>query len=401
MGEGLTHEKELRENEEEGEQQGKRMRVSGALVACFEGLEDPRMVNKCRHKLLDILVIAVWATIANADGWEDIALFGESKRGWLEQWLELPNGIPSADTFERVFAHLDGKAFQACFVRWVEQVFRLTEGQVVAIDGKVVRGTCDKEGQGGLHLVSAWATANRLTLAQLKVADKANEIVAIPDLLDLLMLRGCIVTIDAIGCQKHILDTIRDHQAEYVVTVKGNQPTLQRTVQAAFAAADEQGWSQRPEAVVHTEETAHGRHEIRQCWVLPDNQVQGLGWKDCRTLVRIERITTRGTSPKPSHETHYYLSSLQANAATLLQTVREHWGIENRCHWVLDVVFHEDASRTRTGFADDNLALLRKFALNLLRQHPAKGSLKGKRYQAALNEDFLVSILKSSFNLMP
>lgn len=374
------------------------MTVKGALVECFENLKDPRMVNKCRHKLLDILVIAVCATIANADSWDDMALFGESKRTWLQQWLELPNGIPSADTFERVFAHLDAEAFQRCFVKWVEQVFTLTDGQVIAIDGKTVRGTCDRQGQGGLHLVSAWATANRLTLAQVKVANKANEIVAIPDLLEVLSVRGCIVTIDAMGCQKQIVDTIRDQEAAYVITVKGNQPTLQRTVQAAFAAADVQGWS--PDALVRTEETAHGRHEIRQAWVLPDTQAQALGWRDCCTFVRIERITTRGNPQKVSHETHYYISSVQANAATLLQLVRDHWGIENQCHWVLDVVFKEDASRTRFRQADDNLALLRKIALNLLRQQPTKGSLKGKRYQAALNEDFLLSVLKSSFFLM-
>lgn len=376
------------------------MGVSGPLVECFEGLPDPRMVNKCRHPLLDILVIAVCATIANADSWDDIALFGESKRAWLGQWLELPNGIPSADTFERVFAHLDAEAFGACFAKWVEQVFELTQGQVIAIDGKTVRGTCDKQGQGGLHLVSAWASANGLTLAQLKVADKANEIVAIPDLLELLSLRGCIVTLDAIGCQKHILDTICEQGAEYVVTVKGNQPTLQRSVQAAFAAADARGWSAHSDAVCRTEEKAHGRHEVRQCWVLPDEQVQSLGWPNCHTLVRIERTTVRGSAQKLSHETHYYISSLQDNASTLLQHIREHWSIENRCHWVLDVVFKEDASRTRARFADANLAVLRKIALNLLRQHPAKGSLKGKRYQAALNEDFLTSVLKSSFVLM-
>lgn len=376
------------------------MRVQGALVDCFEDLKDPRMVNKCWHKLLDILVIAVCATIANADSWEDIALFGESKQEWLKQWLELPHGIPSADTFERVFARLDATAFQACFVRWVEQVFTLTQGQVIAIDGKTVRGTCDGQGQGGLHLVSAWATANCLTLAQVKVADKANEIVAIPDLLELLSVRGCIITLDAMGCQKKIVESITEHQAEYVVTVKGNQPTLLHTLQAAFATADAQGGSQPPDAFACTQETAHGRHEIRQCWILPDSQVQALGWRDCHTLVRIQRTTTRGPQRKVSHDTHYYISSVQADAATLLQLVRDHWGIENRCHWVLDVLFKEDASRTRDRFAIDNLALLRKFALNLLRLQPTSGSLKGKRYQAALNEDFLLSILKSSFFLM-
>lgn len=375
------------------------MAAKGVFVECFESLEDPRMVNKCRHNLLDIIIIAVCATIANADGWEEIALYGESKASWLQKWLSLPNGIPSADTFRRVFEHLDAEAFQACFMEWVRQVFDITVGQVIAIDGKTARGTCDKQGQGGLHLVSAWATANRLTLAQIKVADKANEIVAIPQLLEMLMVEGCIVTIDAIGCQKQIVNAIRNHQAEYVVTVKGNQPTLQRTLQAAFAAQDADGWSQHPGAVMRTEETAHGRHEIRECWVLTDTHVQALGWRDCSTLVRLERTTTRG-SGKVSHETHSYIASVHADAATLLQIVREHWGIENRCHWVLDVVFNEDASRTRTRNADDNLALLRKIALNLVRQHPAKGSLKGKRYRAGLNEDFLLSVLQSSFNLM-
>lgn len=375
------------------------MAAAGLFVECFESLEDPRMENKCRHELLDIIIIAVCATIANGDGWDDIALYGESKAAWLQQWLSLPNGIPSADTFRRVFEHLDAVAFQACFMQWVQRVFDITAGQVIAIDGKTARGTCDKQGQGGLHLVSAWATANRLTLGQVKVADKANEIVAIPQLLEMLMVQGCIVTIDAMGCQKQIVNAIRDQQADYVITVKGNQPTLQRTVQAAFTAQDAVGWSLQSEAVTHTQATAHGRHEIRQCWVLSDAQVQALGWRDCQTLVRIERTTTRGTG-KVSHDTHYYISSVHANAATLLQIVREHWGIENRCHWVLDVVFNEDASRTRTRNADHNLALLRKIALNLVRQHPAKGSLKGKRYRAGLNEDFLLSVLKSSFNLM-
>jgi predicted transposase YbfD/YdcC len=375
------------------------MAAEGKFVECFGALEDPRMVNKCRHKLLDIIIIAVCATIANADGWDDMAVFGESKAGWLQQWLRLPNGIPSADTFHRVFSHLNAEAFQRCFLQWVQEVFELTAGQVIAIDGKTARGTCDKTGQGGLHLVSAWATANRLTLAQVKVADKANEIVAIPQLLQLLMVQGCIVTIDAIGCQKQIINDIRMQQADYVVTVKGNQPTLQHHIQAAFAAQDAVGWSARPETVMRTEETAHGRHEIRQCWVLTDTQAQDLGWRDCQTLIRIERTTTRSAG-KVSHDTHYYISSVPADAAVLLQTVRDHWGIENRCHWVLDVVFNEDASRTHIAQADDNLALLRKIALNLLRQHPSSGSLKAKRYRATLSEDFLLSLLNSSFNLM-
>lgn len=376
------------------------MREPNSLVECFGGLPDPRMVNKCRHLLLDIVLIGICATIANADGWEDIAEFAHGKADWLKQWLALPNGIPSADTFRRVFEHLDSSAFQDCFHQWVQAVFSMTDGQVVAIDGKTARGTCDAQGQGGLHLVSAWATVNGLTLGQLKVADKANEIVAIPQLLELLMLKGCIVTLDAIGCQKMIVTTIRQQQAEYVVTVKGNQPKLQHHLQSAFAAQDALGFSGFSPDYCQTEDTGHGRHERRECWVLADQTAHTLGWTDCHTLVRVKRTTQRGTG-KLSEETHYYITSLPPLASLILGSIRAHWGIENSCHWLLDVVFKEDASRTRTRHADDNLALLRKIALNLIRQHPAKGALKRKRYRAALNEAFLLNVIQSSFNLMP
>lgn len=371
----------------------------GSLLAHFQDLPDPRMVNKCAHPFIDILMIAICATIANADGWEDIALFGESKLPWLKQWLALPNGIPSHDTFKRVFEHLDAEAFQQRFVAWVSDVFTLTAGQVIAIDGKAVRGTYDNSGKAGLHLVSAWATANGLTLAQVAVADKANEIVAIPSLLELLALKGCIVTLDAIGCQKTIVQAIREQAADYVITVKGNQPTLHTHLQQAFARADATRFPVDSPAYCETIDHAHGRQEQRQCWVLADTQAAALGWRDCQTLVRIRRTCQRGSAPA-SVETHYYISSLAPSASLLLGAVRAHWGIENGCHWILDVVFHEDASRTRTQNADDNLALLRKMALNLLRQHPGKGSLKGKRYRAALDEDFLFDVLHSSFNLM-
>jgi predicted transposase YbfD/YdcC len=357
------------------------------------------MVNKCEHRLLDIVMIAICATIADADGWDDIAAFGEGKQTWLKQWLALPHGIPSPDTFQRVFAHLDADVFQQRFMEWVRAVFEVTEGQVIAIDGKTGRGTCDPQGKATLHLVSAWATANKLTLAQVNVGEKANEIVAIPHLLDLLVLKGCIVTLDAIGCQKTIVKQLRDQEAEYVVTVKENQPTLYRHLTAAFETADARGWALSSPAYGQTVERQHGRVERRQCWVLADTEAHTLGWQDCQTLVRLQRTCQRDGG-KLTDETHYYISSLAPEAEVLLSAVRAHWGIENGCHWVLDVIFHEDASRTRLQYADDNLALLRKIALNLIRQHPAKGSLKGKRYRAALNEDFLLQILQSSFNLM-
>ncbi len=375
------------------------MAVESELIEHFKDLPDPRMVNKCDHLLIDIVMIAICATIANADSWEDIAAFGEGKREWLGQWLALPNGIPSPDTFQRVFAHLDADAFHQRFRGWMEDVFQLTAGQVIAVDGKTGRGTCDAQGKSTLHLVSAWATANQVSLGQVQVGEKANEIVAIPTLLDLLVLKGCIVTLDAIGCQKTIVKQIRDQGAEYVVTVKGNQPKLYQQIAETFTAADAQGWTSASPPYCETLDDRHGRVEQRQCWVLADHQVRALGWQDCQTVVRIRRTVHR-PARQTSDETHYYITSLAPQASLILGAVRAHWGIENGCHWVLDVIFHEDASRTRLQNADENLALLRKIALNLIRQHPAKGSLKGKRYRAALNEDFLLEIMQSSFNLM-
>jgi len=375
------------------------MTLESQLIEHFKDMPDPRMVNKCDHLLLDIVMIAICATIADADSWEEIAAFGEGKQAWLRRWLALPNGIPSPDTFQRVFARLDARVFHERFVRWVQAVFDVTAGQVIAIDGKTGRGTCDRQGQASLHLVSAWATANHLTLAQVNVGEKANEIVAIPTLLDLLVLQGCIVTLDAIGCQKTIVQQIRDQEADYVVTVKGNQPTLHQHLRDAFAAADAQGWEQFSPQYCQTLDDGHGRVEQRQCWVLAATEAQALGWQDCQTLVRIRRTCDRGHG-KLSDETHYYITSLPPQASLVLGAVRAHWGIENSCHWVLDVTFGEDASRTRLQYADDNLALLRKIALNLLRHHPSKGSLKVKRYRAALNEDFLLEVMQSSFNLM-
>ena len=376
------------------------MSLDSQIIEYFSDLPDPRMVNKCAHRLVDIVVIAICATIADADTWDDIAAFGEAKEKWLARWLELPNGIPSADTFHRVFARLDAGAFQRCFMNWVQAVFKLTDGQVVSVDGKTGRGTCDRTGQATLHLVSAWATANQLTLGQLNVGDKSNEISAIPTLLDQLVLRGCIVTLDAIGCQTKIVGQIRDQDADYVVTVKANQPTLHDHLVSAFAAADARGaWTGTSPDSCETLEEGHGRVEQRHCQVLADTTAQARGWSGCQTLVRVRRVTVREHTVIRD-ETRYYISSLPPQASLLLGAIRAHWGIENSCHWVLDVVFGEDASRTRLQNADDNLALLRKIALNLLRQHPANGSLKGKRYRAAVSEDFLLDVIQSSFNLM-
>lgn len=376
------------------------MSIESCLSIHFQDLAEPRMINKCDHLLLDIVMIAICATIANADTWEEMAEFGRSKADWFGKWLDLPKGIPSGSTIKRVFELLDPQAFQACFQNWVADVFQLSEGQVVAIDGKTARGTCDKTGKAHLHLVSAWASANALSLGQVKVADKKNEISAIPSLLEVLWLKGCIVTIDAMGCQKSISQAIREKEADYVLMVKKNQPKLFDYLETAFAQTALETWEQNGLSYAKTYDKGHGREEQREAWVLDDAHLSHIGWQDCQSLIRLSR-TRQEQGKEATNEISYYISSLAPQAVRLLAAIRSHWAIENNCHWLLDVVFHEDAARTRSRHADNNQALLRKIALNLLKQDPSKRSLKHKRYRASVNEDFLTQVLTSSFNLMP
>jgi predicted transposase YbfD/YdcC len=359
-----------------------------SLEAHFGELPDPRITAKCNHSLLNIIIIALCATIAGAESWQDIELFGKSKQAWLSQWLDLSCGIPSHDTFERVFRRLNAREFEARFLAWTQDVFQHTKGQVIAVDGKTVRGAT------GLHLVSAWASVNGVCLGQFKVDKKTNEITVIPDLLDLLVLKGCIVTLDAMGCQKAIAEKIVDQQADYVLAVKANQGKLYEHVDARFALTDDPRFINQPQpAYVETVERGHGRQETRQCWVLADHEVAEMGWPRCQTLVRV--TCQRTFKGKTEQETRYFISTLPPQPALLLGCVRAHWSIENSFHWVLDVVFKEDQARTRNDIGAENLAILRRIALNLIKQHPGPGSLKGKRFQAALNEDFLLEILQS------
>lgn len=365
------------------------MELSASLKAHFGDLPDPRVTTKCDHKLLDIVIIAICATIAGADSGPEIETFGRSKAAWLRQWLELPKGIPSHDTFERVFRRLDVHAFEARFIAWTADVFRVTEGQVVAIDGKTLCGTATK-----LHLVSAWASATGVSLGQYKVDGKSNEITAIPELLDLLTLKGCIVTIDALGCQKAIAQRIVDQEADYVLAVKGNQGTLYEHVEARFAFTDDPRFRNYPQPdYAETVEQGHGRLETRRCWALTDTDASMKGWKNCQTIVRV--TCQREIKGKIEQETRYFISTLPAQASLLLGCVRAHWSIENSFHWVLDAVFREDQARTQHECGAENLAVLRRIALNLLKQHPGKGSLKNKRYRAALDENFLLEVLQS------
>lgn len=369
----------------------------GATIAeHFACLEDPRVERTRLHPLENIILIALCAAICGADNWVDIELFGESKREWFAKFLDLSNGIPSHDTFGRVFARLDAEQFQRGFVNWVQAVCEVLEGQVVAIDGKTVRRSHDRSiGKDATHMVSAWATENQIVLGQVKVDDKSNEITAIPALLDLLELSGCIVTIDAIGCQKEITSRIMDQGADYVLALKANQGTLHTDTQDLFEDARA---IQFVDCDYHkTIDKDHGRIEIRECWTTahPDylaSLYRPEQWAGFQTvgMVRAERRI----GDKIERQTRYYISSLPSNAEHILHAVRTHWHVENQLHWVLDVAFREDESRIRTGNAAQNMTVLRHIALNLINQEQsAKRSVRGKRLKAGWDENYLARVL--------
>ena len=367
------------------------------LAAYFGEIPDPRVAGRCDHLFIEILIIAVCAAITGAESWVEVETFGKTKESWLKGFLKLPGGIPSHDTFGRVFAAIDGKAFESCFARWVEGVFRVTDGQVVAIDGKTVRGSSDKNtGRNAIHMVSAWAHDSGIVLGQKKVDDKSNEITAIPELLRLLDVSGCIVTIDAMGCQTNIAQKIREAKAEYVLCVKENQPNLYQDLADWFAYADQQGLT-APNCTFHeTVNKDHGRIEIRRCWAISDPRAFEVighydGWVDLHSIIRVYRERRLGDVVQ--HDTHYYISSLPNDASHLLSVIRAHWSIENSLHWVLDVTFAEDAARIRVGNAPQNMAVLHHLALNILKQDQSKGSIRQKRYKAALDDAFLTRLL--------
>jgi predicted transposase YbfD/YdcC len=371
------------------------------MAAHFARLTDPRVERTRVHRLGELVTIALCAVLCGADDWVAVETFGHAKEAWLRTFLTLPGGIPSHDTFGRVFARLDPAEFQQCFMAWVQAALGEAAGQVIAVDGKTLRRSADRlRGRDALHLVSAWATASGLVLGQEATAAKSNEITAIPRLLRLLVLDGCVVTIDAMGCQTAIAAQVHAQGADYVLALKGNQPTLQRTVVAAFAdlarpAAD--AWVPAEQDRAETLDKGHGRVERRRYHALSDPDLLACldptgAWPGLRSIVRVQAERRQGD--RRAVETRYYLSSLPAKAAVLGQAIRQHWHVENRLHWVLDVLFHEDACPVRGGDGAQNLARLRQLALNLLRQErTVRGSLATKRFRAALDDTYLRRLL--------
>lgn len=361
----------------------------------FSELTDPRIDRTKEHKLIDILTIAICGMICGADNWVAMEQYGNAKQEWLKQFLELPNGIPSHDTIARVFARIDPKEFEQCFRNWVNEIARLIPGEVISIDGKTLKHSGSKGiGKKAIHLVNAWANEQQLVLGQVKVNDKSNEITAIPELIKVLELSGCLVTIDAMGTQTQIAQLIQDRGADYCLALKGNHKYLHERVIELFALAEKQDWSGVKPDFYRTIEKGHGRTEIRRYWTMPATELffdqdQWIGLQSVGLVESVRKIGIETSTSK-----RYYLNSFGSNARMLAHAVRSHWGVENNLHWVLDVGLREDDCPVHSDHAPENLAGLRKMSLNLLRsEKTAKIGVANKRLKAAWDDNYLAKVL--------
>jgi predicted transposase YbfD/YdcC len=379
--------------------------AKNSFVSHFAPMPDPRINRRKYHDLTDILVIGVCTLLCGGEGFNDMEDFGKAKYAWFKTFLGLRHGIPSHDTFNRVFAALDPKEFLDCFLRWTQSLRQAISQEIVALDGKALRRAMD-QGQTVNYVVSAWAQSNGLVLGQLKVADKSNEITAVPELLRVLELSGCIVTIDAMGCQKKIAREIIEADADYVLALKGNQEKVHEEIKSFLDAALAEQQAPRPKGAklsragaslkgYQTVEKDHGRIEIRRYYQSDylDWFADRAKWEGLQSCGMVESI--REVDGQTTTERRYYLASLRAEVQTFAGAVRSHWGVENKVHWVMDVCFREDQSRARTGFAAENLATLRRLALNLLRREKTKKrGIKGKQLNAGWDHAYLLRLLE-------
>ena len=362
-----------------------------SLVSYFSSMEDPRVARTRRHNFIDIIAMTISAVICGCDDWYEIELFARTKQAWFRGFLALPGGIPSHDTFNRVFAAMDPKALQDCFCRWMEDIATLSQGRIISIDGKRLCQSGQDGKRSVIHMVSAWCSHNSMVLAQVKTDDKSNEITAVPELLKILDIAGCTVTIDAMGCQSAIARQVVEGRANYLLAVKGNQERLLDDLREAFATTPAANLS------THTTlEQGHGRIEKRTCSVITDTDwvCKQKDWPGLKALVKVQAERTEKATSKKSVEERYYISSSAAGAEALLAATRQHWAIENNLHWMLDVHFNEDASTKRAGNAAQNFALVTRIALNLLKKDKSKQTaIKNKRLLAGWDHTFLEQIL--------
>ncbi len=364
----------------------------------FSVLADPRMVNKSDHKLLDIIVITICAVICGADTFTEIEDYGVAKYDWFTRFLDLPNGIPSHDTFGRVFSILNPEDFQNCFQEWIKTVASVTSGEIIAIDGKTLRRSHDRaNNKSAIHMINAWACHNRLCIGQYKTDEKSNEITAIPKLLEILELSGCIVTIDAMGCQKQIAEQIVEKGADYVLALKANHENLHKDVKLYFDEAIQYGIEDYDIEFCETIDGDHGRIETRRCYVCSaidwlDNTKH---WKGLKSIVMVE--SERLVDNITEREKRYFITTLHNKPEHILHAVRSHWGVENSLHWVLDVAFREDECRKRKGYVAENFAMVRTITINLLKHEKThKRGIKNKRLKAGWDDAYLLKVLSGA-----
>ena len=375
-----------------------KLKPKHSIAEHFDDIEDIRIERGKKHKLIDIITISICAVVCGADGWIDIEMYGIARKKWLGKFLELPNGIPSHDTFARVFAQINPDEFNKSFLSWIKGISKITAGEIIAFDGKQSRNSGDeKNDRGVINTVSAWAASNRLVLGQKKVEGKSNEITALPELIKILDLAGCIVTIDAMGCQREIVKKIVEKDADYVIAVKKNQPSLYEQIEQLFKQAIKTDGKDLKMSAFSSKEINRGREEIRNYLMLTDvtERIDPLQkWEKLTSIGMVESV--RVVNGKTSVETRYFISSLWNDAKKLAEAIRSHWSIENSLHWVLDVAFQEDNSRIRKDNAPANFAVLRHIAINIIGQNKSrKLSVRSKRFLASLDEEYSNELLEA------